>query len=238
MANVGVQVVLFMLAAVGVVLAARALLHRAYGDVGTGTVDTAMEPLAGVYGLLLAFLVGSVADRAGDLRSALQHEAEAYVRVDQIAQRMPQSVGLTLRQSLQRYARAELAARAGQATAEQSASLLNNMWLTVATFEPNRERDNVLQSEALAELSVLREQRVVAGGASRHAYGFLIWLVLITGAINVIGVCMLAGLADPRAPIYLAALTAMIAITLYVFYALSRPLTAVPFRTLADLAVK
>jgi hypothetical protein len=236
--SIGVQAVLFMLVAVVIVLAARVLLHRAYGDIGNGTVDTVMEPLAGVYGLLLAFLVGGVADRATDLRGALQLEAEAYVRVDEIAQRMAPPMGGTLHQSLQRYARAELAARAGRPTADESVSLLNDIWLSLLTFETSVDRDNLLRSEALAELSVLREQRTVAGRASRHAYGFLIWLVLVTGAFTVIGVCMLAGLADPRAPIYLAALTAMIAITLYVFYALSRPLTAMPFRTLVDVAGK
>ena len=227
-----------MLVAVVIVLAMRALLHRAYGDIGNGTVDTAMEPLAGVYGLLLAILVGGVADRATDLRDAVQREAEAFVRVDAIAQRMAQPLGGTLRQSLQRYARAELATRSGQPTTEESVSLLNDMWLSLVTFEPDRERDNLLRSEALADLSVLREQRTVAGRASRHAHGFLIWFVLVTGAVTVIGVCMLAGLADPRAPVYLAALTAMIAITLYVFYALSRPLTAMSFRTLVDVAGK
>ena len=43
------------------------------------------------------------------------------------------------------------------------------------------------------------------------------------------------GLADPRDAIYLAALTATIAITLYVFYALSRPIVTTSLRTMAEL---
>jgi hypothetical protein len=214
------------------VLLIRSALHRRFGNIGNDSVaDTVMEPLAGVYGLLLAFLVSGVAGRAAGLRTSLQAEAAAYHRVEQIAERLPAPLGSKLQMSLRRYAQAEAAARAGSSTA-QSDQLLNEIWLSIATFEPSRTREQVLQSEALDDLRTLREQRAVAARSKLHAHGFLIWVVLIVGSVSVIGVCAVASLADPRAPLYLAALTAMIVVTLYVLWALSRPLPDPPFHLL------
>lgn len=227
--------VFLMCCAVAVVLAVRAIMQRTYRGTGTGTVDTVMEPLAGIYGLLLAFLVGTVADRGFELRGAMLEEAEAYHRMDQIAGRLPMPLGTELRRSLQMYRSAELAARAEQEKGQRSTTILNDMWLSVATFEPRRPRENILQSEALAELRILRDQREGAARANQFAYGPLIWLVLGIGTVSVLGVCLIAGLADPRGAVYLAALTATIAITLYVFYALSRPLVTTSFRTMTEL---
>lgn len=227
------QIALAMCGAIVVVLLIRSALHRKFGNLGNESVaDTVMEPLAGVYGLLLAFLVSGVAGRAAGLRTSLQAEAEAYHRVEQIADRLPAPLGSKLQLSLRRYAQAESAARSGNSTVQQSERLLNDLWLSLATFEPSRAREEVLQSEALDALRTLREQRAVAVRSKLHAHGFLIWVVLIVGSVSVIGVCAVASLADPRAPLYLAALTAMIVVTLYVLYALSRPLPDPPFRLL------
>jgi hypothetical protein len=224
-----------MAAAIGVVLLSRWALHRRFGKIGNESVaDTVMEPLAGVFGLLLAFLVSGVAGRAIGLRTAMQTEAAAYHRVEQIAERLPAPVGSSLQLSLRQYARAESAARSGNSAARQSEQLLNQIWLMLATFEPSRAREEVLQSEALDDLRTLREQRTIAARSRVHAHGFLIWVVLIAGSVSVIGVCAVASLADPRAPLYLSALTMLIVVTLYVLWALSRPLPDPPFQLLTQ----
>ena len=225
------QIALAMGGAIVVVLLIRYVLQRKFGRNGNeSVVDTVMEPLAGVYGLLLAFLVSGVAGRASSLRTSLQAEAEAYHRVEQIAARLPAPLGAKLQLSLRRYAQAEAAARSGHSSGQQSDQLLNDIWLSLATFEPSRTREEILQSEALGDLRTLREQRAVAARAKLHAHGVLIWVVLIVGSVSVIGVSVLASLADSRAPLYLAALTAMIVVTLYVLWALSRPLPDAAFQ--------
>jgi hypothetical protein len=224
---------LAMCGSIVVVLLIRSALHRKFGNIGSDSVaDTVMEPLAGVYGLLLAFLVSGVAGRAGGLRTAMQAEAEAFHRVEQIAERLPAPIGSKLQLSLRRYAQAESAVRSGKSTAQQSEPLLNDIWLSLATFEPSGTREEVLQSEALDDVRTLREQRAVAARSNVHAYGFLVWVVLIVGSVSVVGICAVASLADPRAPLYLAGLTAMIVVTLYVLWALSRPLPDPPFQGL------
>ncbi|HEY0303807.1 MAG TPA: hypothetical protein VGC44_02490 [Longimicrobiales bacterium] len=227
---------LVMAAAIALVLGARALLLRVVRHDGRASVvDTVMEPLAGVYGLLLAFLVSGVADRAALLRAAAQEEAAAYDRLEQVAQHLPQAVGVRLQRALQRYARSELAARAGHPTADRGVTALHEVWVTIATFEANKAIESILQAQALDDVRVLREQRAIAERASHPAHSGAIWLILIVGTCSVVGVCALASLGDPRGPIYLTALTAVIAVTLYVLYVLSQPIGVAPFKTLAGL---
>lgn len=237
MTPAGVSVgIVVMAAAIALVLGVRALLLRLVGHGGhASVVDTVMEPLAGVYGLLLAFLVSGVADRAAMLRAAAQEEAAAYNRLEQVARHLPQAVGARLQHSLRRYARNELAARAGHPTADPGVAALQEVWVTIATFEAKQSIENILQAQALDDVRVLREQRAIAERASQPAHSGAIWLILIVGTCSVVGVCALASLGDPRGPIYLTALTAVIAVTLYVLYALSRPIGVAPFKTLADL---
>ena len=227
--HVVAQLALFVFVSITVVLLLRILLRRTlrHGE-GESEAGTVMEPLAGVYGLLLAFLVTTLADRATDLRRAVDIEAESIQRLEQISTQLPDSAGAQLRTALHSYASMENAARRGPPGAESSTAVLADMWLEMTLFEGQRPRDTALQQEALEELAVLREHGPVAARAHRHAIGLPIWLVLGIGAISIIAVCLVAGLGDPRAPIYLTALTAVIATTLYVLYVLSRPLFAVP----------
>ena len=224
------QLALFLFASIAVVLLLRIVLRRTVhqGDSDSSIADTAMEPLAGVYGLLLAFMVTTVADRAAELRRAVSIEAESIQRLEQISRELPESTGVRLRAGLQQYAMIENAARRRASVSENSSALLADMWLAMTLFEGQRPRDATLQQEALEELAILREHGPVAARAHRHAIGTPVWLVLGIGAISIIGVCLVAGLGDPRAPIYLTALTAVIATTLYVLYVLSRPVFALP----------
>jgi hypothetical protein len=222
-----------------VVLAARRVLGHVLGQSGEASVvDTAMEPLAGVYGVLLAFLIGGVADRALQARAAVHAEAAAFHRVDRIAEQLPEPYGSEIRGALQTYAQLEKTSRAEGAAHENGERTLEDLWVSVATLEPVRARDGVLQSEVLEGLRTLEEQRLAAARAQRHAHGVLIWLVLGVGSLSVIAVCTLASLGDPRGPFYVAALTVVITISLYALWALSRPLTVSPFAAFSDLPLR
>jgi hypothetical protein len=226
-----VQAGVSIISAIGIVLVARALLrHRVHGRENASVVDTVMEPLAGVYGLVLAFLVGGVADRTMELRSALEMERDAFTRARLIAQQLPSPLNAEIPRTLEAYAAAERAARVRRDASSDSKTILNEAWVRLAVFEPPRASDAVLQAETLDQVRILDEQRRTAAGASRHAHGVLIWLVLGIGSLSVIVVGIVASLGDPRGSFYLSALVAVIAITLYVLYALSRPLDIVPFQ--------
>jgi hypothetical protein len=225
------QAAALLISAIAIVLAARALLRRRlHSRAGASVVDTVMEPLAGIYGLVLAFLVTSVADRTVQLRIALETERDAFNRARLIAQQLPAPLDGEIPRRLDAYAAAELAARARRDVSGASKAMLNEAWLRLAVFESPRASDGVLQAETLDQLRILEEQRRTAARASRYAHGVLIWLVLGVGSVSVIAVCIVASLGDPRGPLYLIALVAMIATTLYVLYALSRPLDIVPFQ--------
>ena len=191
------QATLLLVSALAIVVGARALLRRRLRGGGqTSVVDTVMEPLAGVYGLLLAFLVSGVADRTMQLRSALETESDAFQRARLITQRLPPPLNAELPRRLDLYAAAERAARQQRFVPDRSGAILNNLWLRVAAFEPGSASVGVLQAETLDQLRVLDEQRRNATRASRHAHGPLIWLVLIVGSTCVIAVCLLASLGD------------------------------------------
>src|SRR5688572_19757598 len=112
--HVVAQLALFVFVSITIVLLLRILLRRTlrHGE-GESEAGTVMEPLAGVYGLLLAFLVTTLADRATDLRRAVDIEAESIQRLEQISTQLPDSAGAQLRASLHRYVSMENAARRG-----------------------------------------------------------------------------------------------------------------------------
>lgn len=218
--------------AVAIVLLLRGWLLTRYGHRGDGsTAGTVMEPLAGVYGLLLAFLVGGVANRVIELRAGLREEYDALDRIHLLSQHLPAAIGSDVQNTLKAYAQTEAAVRQGHMNPSRSASILNNAWLSVVLFQPADERQRLLQGEALQELNTLRVQRRVAAKALRPAYNIFIWSVLLVGAFSIIAVCAISSLGDPRASFYLGALTAVITTTLVVLYMLSRPITNPAFRT-------
>lgn len=234
-----IEIAIALFAAIAVALLLRWVLRRALGEGDRDSVaGTVMEPLAGVYGLLLAFLIGGVADRAVKLRDTLRIETDSYHRMEQIASALPVPIGGELQLALEMYARTEVAARTDRPAIYTDDVVLNDIWLAVALFEPQRPQDSLLQAEALAELRTLREVRIIAGRAMRYAHGIVIWLPLMAGYVSIIVVCAVAGVGDPRGPFYLAALTTVMTIMLYVLYALSRPLTVAPFQLLADVSLR
>lgn len=236
MTSTPIQATGVVLIAVALVLVFRMVLVRALGGRGNDSiVDTVMEPLAGIYGMLLAFLVGGAADRVLERRTAVRQEVEAFQRVVAVVRHMPAPLDTQLHVMLRGYATAELAARRGFQSEDRSNALLNDMWLALAGFEPTRTSQQMLQSEAMAELRTLREQRRIAASANRPAHGPMIWSVLLLGAVLLISCCAVAGVADPHAPFYLSALSALIAITLYVFYALTRPLNLLSLQQITRL---
>jgi hypothetical protein len=219
-----------MIGAIILILLFRSILQRATHEKGEhSVVDTVIEPLAGIYGLLLAILVGGAVDRASELQQGLEMERAAYVRVSEIAARMPAGVSKVLQPSLRRYAQLENAAGLEEQPSPASKKLLNEIWFMLAEFEPARPSEVLLQSEALDAIHTLAEHRIFAARANRFPNKVLVWMILIVGSVSVLGVCALASLGDPRGRIYLTALTAVVAITLYVFFALTRPIAVAPF---------
>ena len=225
------QAVTLTVGAVLLVLALRRVLRRVLRDDSPSVVDTVMEPMAGIYGLLLGFLVGGAADRSSELRGAFEQETQSYERVVEIAKRLPAPLSTALQQSLARYAHAEGEARANRKETLGGRRQLDSIWLALATYRPAHPSEETLQAEALTELRVLSDQRRTIGNAVRFAHNGLIWLILLVGAICIIGACVMASENDPRGAYYVGALTAVIITTLYVLYALSRPLKTLPFET-------
>ena len=236
MTSYPIQATAVVLIAVALVLSCRRLLMRGLAGRGNDSiVDTVMEPLAGIYGMLLALLVGGAADAVMERRAAVQQEIDAFRRVDTVARNLPAPLDTRLRDMLRAYATAELAARRGLQSEDQSNALMNDMWLALVSFEPARANQTMLQSEAMDELRTLREERRAAAFANRPAHGPMVWTVLLLGAVLVISCCVVAGVSDPHAPFYLSALSALIAVTLYVFYALTRPLNLLSLQQISRL---
>jgi hypothetical protein len=225
-----VQAIILVCTALALVLLLRGFLRRTVGEREGATVaDTVMAPLAGLYGLLLAFLVGGVSDRSTDLRRSTREEAEAFARMEQIAGIVPPQTGVKLHRILQNYAHVEATARADQRLTPAAERALNDLWYALAAFDATTRREIFLQSEALSELETLREQRRVAASMARAAHGPLIWVVLLAGSLCITAECAVASLGDPRATFHLAALTLVITLTLYALHVLSRPLISPTF---------
>jgi hypothetical protein len=230
------EVVAFLLVAVAVMVAAvlglRLILRRRLGS-GNGSpqsADTVMEPLAGVYAMLLAFLLASVAENISKMGSALEEEGVAITQLYQMAALLPKQPAADLQRAIRAYARAEAKKPDAGDSVTPALPALNQMWVALARFEPANDRERMLQSEALNELRVVREQRRIVSASGRPRPAPLVWVVLLFSSFSVLAVCVVSGLADSRSPFYLTMLAALIAITLVALYVVSKPLNEAAFR--------
>jgi len=218
-------------AAVAAVLAMHLLvrrrLHPAHVARSRETAGIIMDALAGLYGVLIAFILAGAWERFEEMRSTVSVEANALADLAQIASLFPAPVQAEFGALLEEYrvsALAELSYRGAGGTGREAGASINRLWLTVARFEPGTPGEVDLQARALAAVEELGDMRRNRLHGMRRTLPPLLWLMLIGGGVAVLGVAALSSTGGRLPTAFIALLAGVLVLALYTVYALSYPL--------------
>jgi Protein of unknown function (DUF4239) len=214
-------------AVIGVLLMRRRINHAALARYNN--VASAVFSIVGtLFAVLLAFVVIVVwesQDKA-DERAAL--EAGVLGDLMRDAGLFPDPERTELRNELREYGQAvideEWPAMAKGESSSHVWDVLNRLFESFSRLKPTTPREINFHSEMLTRLNELSDHRRLRLLSVGSKVPPLLWAVLIIGALITVGFSYFLGVEGGRAhALMTAALAAMIALTLYLIFAMNRP---------------
>lgn len=229
--SVTLRALLVVAAAVAAALAGRAALGRflrrdrvVEAQQAAGVV---MEALAGLYGVLAAFILAGAWERFDQARGTMTLEANALADLRQIARILPAPLADEFGAAVEAYresALEELRLLADGRTSEEAGAIVGGLWRILARFEPGTPGQAELQSRAFEAVKELGSQRRIRLLAVRRTLPRILWVILVGGAAAVLGLAALSSVVGRLPAVYLALLAAVVSLSLFVTYALSHPM--------------
>lgn len=189
-----------------------------------------IQPVAGLYGVLVAFLLAGALTNFQDLRRGIANETNALVDLVRIADLLPPPTDYEIRAAALAYTRLvieEWPHLAEGGAGSRTAKALADLWQPVATYSPSTSGDANLHAVALDLVQTIGQQHRLRLLAANRAIPALVWVILGFGGIVTI---MLSTFSAPSArylrPAFVSALAVTIALSLYTLYVLSHPFGA------------
>ncbi len=187
-----------------------------------------MGLVGGMYGILIAFVVVAMWSDFEEARETVWAEANGLADLGRIGSALPEPHGSQIHQHtldyFEIYPREEWAQMANGTTSEKGNALYNALWQDVVRFEPRTERERNLQLAALQALDQFSDERRMRVVLSRRTLPTLLWVVLITGGVIVLGFANFFGLRYPRSQsLMTGAVAASVGLALYTVAALEAP---------------
>jgi hypothetical protein len=197
---------------------------RAYNDVG-GIV---LGVVGGLFGVTLAFIIAIVWQEYDGTRQRVAIEAAAATNLWHTARGLPSPLGTEVRRNLAGYAKLmvddEWPAMRHGGTSPRAEALLTRTFEDVARLRPPDSGSANAQSAALGYLGALhdaRHQRLADNDSGVTPFE---WTILLIGAVVIVLLCYLVGIANLRAQLLMtAAVAAMIAAMFVLIFELDYP---------------
>lgn len=194
-----------------------------------------------VYAVLLAFVVIVVWERYNDAGRGVTQEANEVGDLWQMAGGFGPELQKEVRGSLTAYAHAvidtEFATMRQEQPSREAEAAFNRLWAIYRTAEPRSETEKALYGESLATLNLLSDARRTRLHDARDHMPGVVWAALVGGAAITIGFTFLFQLKSYSLQLVMTvAVTALIALVLFLVMALNRPFGGVlplspePFR--------
>jgi hypothetical protein len=190
--------------------------------------DLFIQPVSGLYGVLVAFLLAAALAGFQDLRGGIVIESNALADLIRIADFLPPPVGYEIRAAALEYTRSvitdEWHRMADGSSSSTTSTALGNLWRQVQAFAPQNAGEANVQAVALDLVRTITLQRQLRIVAATRTIPSIVWVILGLGAA--ISIVLSSFSAPPRLFLryaFLAALAVMIALTLYALYVLSHP---------------
>jgi hypothetical protein len=183
-----------------------------------------------IYAVLAPFVLVIVWEEFRDARTGVSYETQVLIAVGETAQQLPPAVGAPIVDRARRYAQALITYEWPQLAQGQSSPeadrALADLGAAIHAVDPADPRQAILYDHLLQQYRDLSDQRQALISDSRLAVPPLLWLVLLLGALLVVSYTYLYGVARLRAQLVMtAALTAIIALVLFVILVLDYPFT-------------
>jgi Protein of unknown function (DUF4239) len=183
-----------------------------------------------IYAVLAPFVLVIVWEEFRDARTGVAQEAETLIALGETSQQLPPAVGDPIVDAARRYAQALIAdewPRLAQGDSSPAVDrALADLGTAIHGVDPTDPRQAILYDQMLQQFNAIRMQRQELVTDSRLAVPPVLWLVLQLGAALVVGYTYLFGVARARAQVAMTvALTAIIALVLFVILVLDYPFT-------------
>jgi hypothetical protein len=189
-----------------------------------------------VYAVLLGFTTIVVWEDFELARSTTDNEANELAELFWLAHELPEPQGERVQELTRSYAEVVIdeewsLMEQGEAS-PRAWALTQEMRSSIYHVEPNTDTEQVLYDQGLERVHDLVDQRRLRLLEAGQGMPHLLWGVLVTGGIIVVGFTYLFGLENTRLHrLMIAALAATIALVLFTIYALADPfggITRVP----------
>lgn len=231
--NIAPRIVLLVVVAIIIAVAFQALVDLIFRpnrleSAQKAAGDLFIQPVSGLYGVLLAFLLAAALTGYQDLRGGIAIESNALADLVRISDLLPPPAGHEIRTATLEYARSvvddEWRRMAEGTGSDRTSTALANLWRQVQAFDPQTSAESNLQSLALDLVRSITLQRQLRIVAAARTIPKIVWVILSFGAATSIALSSFS--APPRLFLryaFLAVLAVMITLTLYTLYVLSHP---------------
>lgn len=144
--------------------------------------DLYMAGMMGLYGVLVAFVLGGVWDRLESARDAAGAEMLAVVELADLARSFPPRQREQLEDGAKTYLQGLLDEKHGVREAVRGADILAGMRAEIATWEPSGTAQATLQSTVLDRIGIAFEKRRERLVTARSNVPPVLWALLLFGA--------------------------------------------------------
>lgn len=234
--SVAATVTLLVVIAIAIAVACQTLVDRLFRTNRLEAAqhvagDLIIQPVSGLYGVLVAFLLAAALTGYQNLRGGIAIESNAIADLIRIADQLPPPAGYEIHAAALEYARSviddEWPRMAEGSGSPATSTALANLWRQVQGFAPQTATETNLQALALDLVRSITLQRQLRIVAATRSIPRIVWVILGFGAA--VSTVVSSFSTPPRFFIrhaFLAALAVMIALTLYALYVLSHPFSS------------
>ena len=185
-----------------------------------------------VYAVMLGFVTIVVWEDFDAAKITTHDEANDLASLFWLAHELPDPEGERLQELAKSYAKVVIdeewpLMERGQAS-PRAGALMDEMRSLIYGFEPNNAAEQVLYNQGLERYHDLVDQRRLRLLEASEGMPDILWGVLVTGGIIVVGFTYLFGLENTRShTLMISSLAAIIALVLFTIYALDHPFTGI-----------
>ena len=180
------------------------------------------------YAVLLGLMVVAVWEEWNTAGRTADTEASSLAEIFWIADRLPESDGRRIQELARSYARVvvdeEWALMQHEKSSPRAWDLLDDIRATLQTFDPSTPQEQVLYEQSLERMKDLSDARRDRLLEADQGLPVILWVVLITGGVIVVGFTYLFGLQSTIIHLLMvASLALVIALVLFTVAALNFP---------------
>ena len=210
-----------------VLLWSRPLIARWVADEHNTVVGALFAAAGVVYAVVLAFVVFVVWAQWGAADSSIVAEAASMVSAYRATEVLPQPQQKQAQDGLRAFANNEIEtewSRTATLKPHTTADNLNPVWAAFRTFQPTDPMPVAAEQDAIGRMSDLEEKQHMVHLAGEGTLPDVFWLVLLVGAVGTVAFSYVMAMENARVhAVASGALAAMLAILLFLVYALNFP---------------